>query len=102
MCRHFFRVGTYSSPAFFHISLIPNRWHQDPNINEMDLIQQIPAIQMCISPDSNDSDKQQRQITLNQLYSFRSIINDSSVNVKRFKTEYVELFGLPKKVLIVQ
>ncbi|CAJ0646111.1 9261_t:CDS:2 [Entrophospora sp. SA101] len=36
---------------------------------------------MCIYPDSNDSDKQQHQVTLNQLCSFRSIINDSFANM---------------------
>ena len=31
VCRHFFRVGTYSRFATFHICMIPNRWYLNPN-----------------------------------------------------------------------
>ena len=39
VCRHFFRVGTYSQYATFHISMIPNRWYLDINIQSNDLSQ---------------------------------------------------------------
>src|SRR2546430_17590505 len=47
VCRHFFRVMSYSINAQFHISLIPQRWYNDKKSN---LSQQeyslIPAYQM--------------------------------------------------------
>uniref|UniRef100_U9SW30 CCHC-type domain-containing protein n=1 Tax=Rhizophagus irregularis (strain DAOM 181602 / DAOM 197198 / MUCL 43194) TaxID=747089 RepID=U9SW30_RHIID len=42
--RHFFRVGTYSRFATFHICMIPNRWYINPDVELNDLLQQYPFI----------------------------------------------------------
>jgi len=47
ICRHFFRVGTYSQHARFHISMILSRWYLDTNIQANDLLQRYPSIQVC-------------------------------------------------------
>ena len=47
MCRHFFRVGTYSRNATFHISIIPNWWYLNTNIQPNDLLQQHPSFPVC-------------------------------------------------------
>ncbi|PKY61295.1 hypothetical protein RhiirA4_486082 [Rhizophagus irregularis] len=34
ICRHFFRVMSYSTTAQFHISLVPQRWYNNSKYNE--------------------------------------------------------------------
>jgi len=46
ICRHFFRVGTYSQYATFHISIIPNRWYLDINVQSDDF-SQYSSILVC-------------------------------------------------------
>ncbi|CAB4403132.1 unnamed protein product [Rhizophagus irregularis] len=44
VCRYFFCVGTYSRFTTFHISMIPNRWYLNPNIELNDILQQYSFI----------------------------------------------------------
>ena len=46
ICRHFFRVSTYSQYATFHISMISNRWYLDIDIQSNDF-SQYPSIPVC-------------------------------------------------------
>src|SRR6266496_836516 len=43
ICRHFFRIATYSQSATYHITLISSRWYLEPNINPEILLQQMSA-----------------------------------------------------------
>ena len=48
----FFRVGTYSQYATFHISMIPNRWYLDIDIQSNDF-SQYPSILICNTQPEN-------------------------------------------------
>ncbi|PKY62450.1 hypothetical protein RhiirA4_488924, partial [Rhizophagus irregularis] len=55
ICRHFFRVATYSQSAIYHITLISAHWYLKPNINQETLLQQIPAITLCSTNNSDEN-----------------------------------------------
>ncbi|CAB4489194.1 unnamed protein product [Rhizophagus irregularis] len=82
VCRHFFRVGTYSRFATFHISMIPNRWYLNPNVEPNNILQQYSFIPI----DSYGSPS---------LYSSQS----SQSSVRSPKAIYAELSGLSKKAI---
>ncbi|PKC54855.1 hypothetical protein RhiirA1_542736 [Rhizophagus irregularis] len=82
VCRHFFRVGTYSRFATFHISMIPNRWYLNPDVEPNDILQQYSFIPI----DSYGSPS---------LYSSQS----SQSSVRSPKAIYAELSGLSKKAI---
>ncbi|EXX57730.1 hypothetical protein RirG_204430 [Rhizophagus irregularis DAOM 197198w] len=82
VCRHFFRVGTYSRFTTFHISMIPNRWYLNPNVEPNNILQQYSFIPI----DSYGSPS---------LYSSQS----SQSSVRSPKAIYAELSGLSKKAI---
>lgn len=99
ICRHFFRVGTYSPLAIFHIALIPNHWYLEPNITSSDLFQQIPATFISISERQEVSDVTP-QVTLEHLTLIRQNCNSNGkVTTKPIKARYAKLSGLSKKVV---
>jgi len=99
ICRHFFRVATYSQSATYHITLIPSRWYLEPNINQEVLLQQISAIILCSTTNSEEN-LPITNGTFKHLFSIRSISNNkSSLTTTPNKIIYAELFGLSKKVI---
>ncbi|PKC03822.1 hypothetical protein RhiirA5_379865, partial [Rhizophagus irregularis] len=56
VCRHFFRVMSYSAHARFHITLIPRRWHNDKKFNLNQDHASIPSYQ--IGKDESDISEQ--------------------------------------------
>ena len=69
-------VRTYSRYASFHISMIPNRWYLDTNIQATEVLQRYPSI-LVLRDDSHTS----------------------HLGLKSKKAVYVELFGLSKKAV---
>ncbi|CAB4380864.1 unnamed protein product [Rhizophagus irregularis] len=69
ICRHFFRVGTYSQHAAFHMNIIPSRWYLDINIQ----LDNLSPISVCGTQTED--------------------------RVGMEKTIYAELFGLSKKAI---
>ncbi|KAF0474619.1 protein far1-related sequence 5-like [Gigaspora margarita] len=80
ICRHFFKIFTESSKAYFHLKLIPNRWYKDEYIdsdenysNEIvasnSSYSDTPAVQEFIRKYTiNDlSEKHYKQISKNKL-----------------------------------
>lgn len=72
ICRHFFRVATYSQSATYHITLIPSRWYLEPNVNQEALLQQMPAIILCSTTNSEEN-LPITNGTFKHLFSIRSI-----------------------------
>ena len=97
LCRHFFRVGTYSQYATFHISMIPNRWYLDINIRSNDLSQHSP-IPVCGTQTENRVEME-KSITFQHFFSFRVGSNSSHSAIKSTKAIYAELSGLSKKAI---
>jgi hypothetical protein len=95
VCRHFFRVGTYSQHATFHISMIPNRWYLDINIQSNDFSQYSP-IPVC-GTRTEDRIEMEKSITFQHFLSFRADSHVSHFAIKSTKAIYAELFGLSKK-----
>lgn len=96
VCRHFFRVGTYSRHATFHISIIPNRWYLDTNIQPNNLLQQHPPIPVC-GTTQEESVEMKKSINFQHFFLFRVDSHGSQPAVKSSKAIYAELFGLSKK-----
>jgi hypothetical protein len=95
VCRHFFRVGTYSQHATFHISMISSRWYLDTNIQPKDLLQQFPSNPVCgVAEDGIGMGK---SINFQHFFSFRIDSRDSQPAAKSSKAIYAELSGLSKK-----
>lgn len=98
ICRHFFRVGTYSQHATFHISMIPNRWYLDINIQSTNF-SQYPPIPVCGTTQTENRVGMEKSITFQHFFSFRVDSHDSNLVIKSTKAIYAELFGLSKKVI---
>ena len=96
ICRHFFRIATYSQMATFHITLISSRWYLKPNVEQETLIQQLSAIALCSNSKEN---LPITNATFGHLFSIRSTICNSYTTIKPNKIIYGELFGLSKKVI---
>ena len=64
----------------------------------MDLIQQIPAIPLCISV-QQPQEIPLNNITLQHLFSIRNISNETQTPKGPNKAMYAELFGLSKKAI---
>jgi hypothetical protein len=97
ICRHFFRIATYSQTATFHITLISPHWYLEPNNKQETLIQQMSAITLCSNSEENIPNPNG---TFKHLFSIRSTIcNPYSTTIKPNKVIYAELFGLSKKVI---
>ena len=97
VCRHFFRVGTYSQYATFHISMIPSRWYLDINIQSNDFSQYSP-IPVCGTRTENGVEME-KSITFQHFFSFRVNSHVSNSAIKSTKAIYAELFGLSKKAI---
>lgn len=97
ICRHFLRVATYSQSATFHITLISSRWYLEPNIKQETLLQQMSAIILCSTINSEEN-LPITNGTFKHLFSIRSVSHNSS-SKKPNKVIYAELFGLSKKVI---
>lgn len=97
ICRHFFRVGTYSQYATFHISMIPNRWYLDINIQSNNVSQCSP-IPVCGTQTENRVGME-KSITFQHFFSFRVDSHVSNLAIKSTKAIYAELFGLSKKAI---
>jgi len=105
VCRHFFRVGTYSRFATFHISMIPNRWYLNPDVEPNDILQQYSFIPVC------DKIQLEDNIPFITFRHFFSIWIDSygspslyssqssQSSVRSPKAIYAELSGLSKKAI---
>jgi hypothetical protein len=98
ICRHFFRVATYSQSAAFHITLISSRWYLEPNIKQETLLQQMSVIILCSTINSEEN-LPITNGTFKHLFSIRSVSCNSSSTKKPNKVIYAELFGLSKKVI---
>ena len=98
ICRHFFRVATYSQLATFHITLISSRWYLKPNINLEIFLQQMSAIILCSTTNLEESLSTINN-TFKYLFSIRPITYNSHSIAKSNKIIYGELFGLSKKVI---
>jgi hypothetical protein len=98
VCRHFFRVGTYSRYATFHISIIPNRWYLDTNIHPNNLLQQYPSVPVC-GMMQEENVETEKSITFQHYFSFRVDSHVSNSAIKSTKAIYAELFGLSKKAI---
>ncbi|CAB4419078.1 unnamed protein product [Rhizophagus irregularis] len=96
--RHFFRVATYSQSATYHITLILPHWYLEPNIEQETLLQQISAIILCSTTNSEENHPITNG-TFKHLFSIRSVSYNSSSTKKPNKIIYAELFGLSKKVI---
>ncbi|CAB4375913.1 unnamed protein product [Rhizophagus irregularis] len=96
--HHFFRVTTYSQSAIYHITFISAHWYLKPNINQEILLQQIPAITLCFTNNSNEN-LVITNSTFNHLFSIRSISCHSNSITKLNKTIYAELFELSRKII---
>jgi hypothetical protein len=97
VCRHFFRVGTYSKYATFHVSIIPNRWYLDTNIQPKDLLQQHPPIPICGTTGEENVIESEKCINFQHFFLFQVDSHGSRPAVKSSKAIYAELFGLSKK-----
>ena len=103
VCRHFFRVGTYSRFATFHISIIPNRWYLNPNVTPNVLFQRYSFIPVCDKTQLEDIPFK-NQVTFQHFcsiridsYGFQS--SHSQSFVRSPKVIYAELSGLSKKAI---
>jgi len=96
VCRHFFRVGTYSRNATFHISIIPNRWYMNTNIQPNDLLQQHPSFPVCATT-QEDVTGTGKSIDFQHFFLFQIDSHVSQPTVRSSKVIYAELFGLSKK-----
>jgi hypothetical protein len=99
ICRHFFRVGTYSRHATFHISMITNRWYLDTNIQVNDLLQSHPPIPVCGTMQAEDGIEMEKSINFQHFFSLRVDSHSSQSAFKSSKAIYAELFGLSKKAI---
>ena len=102
VCRHFFRLGTYSRLATFHMCLIPNRWYINPDVEPNDLLQQYSFIPVCDKIQSKDNIPFENPITFQHFFSIRidscgTQPSQSAVNSP--KAMYAELAGLSKKAI---
>jgi len=91
VCRHFFRVGTYSQHATFHISIIPNRWY----LNQSNDLSQYPPIPVC-GTQIDHRIEMEKSITFQHFFSFRDSHGSHSA-INSTKAIYAELSGLSKK-----
>src|SRR5436853_214827 len=91
VCRNFFRVGTYSQYATFHISMIPNRWYLDINIQSNNF----SPIPVC-GTQTEDRIEMEKSITFQHFFSFRVDSYGSHLATKSTKAIYAELSGLSK------
>src|SRR5947207_4524920 len=99
ICRHFFRVGTYSQHATFHISMIPSRWYLDTNMQANDLLQHYPPIPVCGTTQVGDGIEMEKSVNFQHLFSLRVDLHSSQLSAKSNKAIYAELFGLSKKAI---
>ncbi len=99
ICRHFFRVGTYSQYATFRISMIPNRWYLDINIQSNDFLQYSPIPVCGTQTETEDRVGMEKSITFQHFFSFRVDSHVSNLAIKSTKAIYAELFGLSKKAI---
>ena len=104
VCRHFFRVGTYSRFATFHISMIPNRWYINPDVEPNALLQQYSFIPVCGKTQLEDNlPFESNNITFQHFFSIRidsyGSRNSIQFSVKPTKAMYAELSGLSKKAI---
>ena len=96
-CRHFFRVGTYSRNATFHISIIPTRWYLDTGIQRDDLLQQYSPIPVCDTIPAEDNIEFGRSVTFHHFFEIQNDSSGSKFVGSLNKAIYAELNGLAKK-----
>ena len=65
ICQHFFRVGTYSQHAAFHMNIIPSRWYLDINIQ----LDNLSPISVC-GTQTEDRVGMEKSITFQHFFSF--------------------------------
>ncbi|PKY14068.1 hypothetical protein RhiirB3_502008 [Rhizophagus irregularis] len=104
VCQHFFRVGTYSRIATFHISMITSQWYLNPDVELSDLLQQYPFIPICDKTQSEDDIPFQSHATFQhffsiQIDSYGSQSSQSSQLPVKSKAIYAELSELSKKAI---
>ncbi|GET01574.1 protein FAR1-related sequence 5-like [Rhizophagus clarus] len=98
ICRHFFRVMSYSANAQFHISLIPQRWY---NNNKYNFEQHEKNILVSFHIGENElgdeSEHPLSQLSFQHLMNFRQTSN--VVQVQGPKQKYGFGMGYAKKAL---
>jgi len=102
VCQHFFRVGTYSRFATFHICMIPNRWYLNSDIEPNNLLQRYPFIPVCDKIQLEDNIPFGSNITFQHFFSIRTDSHGSQSSqsfVKSSKAMYAQLSGLSKKAI---
>ena len=82
----------------FHISMIPNRWYLDIDIQSNDF-SQYPSIPVCGAQTENRVEME-KSITFQHFFSFwvNSHVSNSAT-ITSTKAIYAELFGLSKKAI---
>jgi len=94
ICRHFFRVMSYSKNAQFHISLIPQRWYNNNKYN----IKQYEKTRYHIGGSERDELEQPLpQLSFQHLVNFRQTPN--VVQLQGPKQKYGYGMGYAKKAL---
>ena len=80
------------------MSIIPNRWYLDTNIQPSDLLQQLPSIPVCgITQGENVIVETEKSVNFQHFFSLQVDSHGSQQTVKSSKATYAELFGLSKK-----
>ena len=73
VCRHFFKVMSYSQNAYFHITLIPQRWYNDKKARVDQQIYSSIATYQIIENKLNQLPSQ--PLLFNHLTNIRKLIN---------------------------
>ncbi|RHZ67646.1 hypothetical protein Glove_300g54 [Diversispora epigaea] len=72
VCWHFFCIGTYFQYVTFHISIIPNRWYLNSDIEPNDLLQKYPFILVYGVAESESSMEFEKSINFEHFFSIRT------------------------------
>jgi len=96
VCRHFFRVMSYSTNAQFHISLIPQRWYNNNKYNVEHEENIVPTFYIRES-ELNELEQPLPQFTFQYLENFRQTPN--VIQLQGPKQKYGFGMGYAKKAL---
>ena len=97
ICRHFFRVVSYSVNAQFHISLIPQRWYNNKHNTENKENSLTPAVNIGESELHDELEQPLPQLSFQYLANFRQTSN--VIQLQGPKQKYGFGMGYAKKAL---
>ena len=99
ICRHFIKVLTKSTAAYFNISLIPSRWYNDQvaSLTE-DEIYASPLIQLCdIQSKSVQTSPSKLEFSYLRVIREEDVFTPESKEVLSQKQQYARAHELQKK-----